>query len=397
MDASVDNERLPRLRSEARIRTNKRSNERLATSAKCPKISPKTLDDLPDEVLLKIYAYLGMKNLVRCSGVSKRIRRVCHDESLWQTINLYGKIVPSEFLEQVLANGCKYLNLQDAQINGTLSLPRDTYQLKYLNLTSHEANMENVKELLLSCSSSMEKLSLSGLYKLELNDEMLSAIFKNENLTVLDLSNCGELTIEFINQVIKCDKLTELNLGHMDHTRRTWGLVNRLLNNLPTNLEKFSFDKLSDGYVEVLINRCKKLTELNLFGAFDVTKKSITHIAEKLPQLMKLDVQLTDIGIDSIIELKSLSNLKILNCDDDLGYHLTKSYKHQLPKITINTEIGSNLNIAMPLPLMFSDESIKVINGFWDIVVKPIDLFSWSIAATGRSLSWESKLYALMP
>ena len=68
MDLSVDNERLPR----PRIGTNKRSNERFA-SAKRPKLSPKTLDDLPDEVLLKICAYLSMKNLVRCSGVSIQI------------------------------------------------------------------------------------------------------------------------------------------------------------------------------------------------------------------------------------------------------------------------------------------------------------------------------------
>ena len=252
--------------------------------------------------------------------------------------------------------------------------------------------MENVEELLLSCSSSLEKLSLSGLHELELNDEMLSAIFKNENLTVLDLSNCGALTIEFINQVKKCDKLTDLNLCHASSLPRNWSVVNHLVNSLPTSLEKFSFDCLSDGYVKILVNRCQNLTELDLFGALNVTKKSITHIAEKLPQLVKLDVQLTDIGIDSIIELKSLPNLKILNCDG-WSYRLTKS---QLPNITINTDIGSNLNIAMPLPLTFPDESIKVINGFWDIVVEPIDLFSWSIAATGRSSSWESKLYALM-
>ena len=308
MDASVENKRLPRLRSEARIRTNENNNERLQTLAKRPKISPKTLDDLPDEILLKIYAYLSMKNLVRCSGVSKRIRRVCHDESLWQKINLYGKIVPSEFLELVLANGCKYLNLQDAQIDGTLSLPRDTYQLKYLNLTD-VANMENVEELLLSCSSSLEKLSLSGLHELELNDEMLSAIFKNENLTVLDLSDCGKLTIEFINQVKKCDKLTDLNLCHASSLPRNWSVVNHLVNSLPTSLEKFSFDCLSDGYVKILVNRCQNLTELDLFGALNVTKKSITHIAEKLPQLVKLDVQLTDVEIDSNVELKSLPNL----------------------------------------------------------------------------------------
>ena len=61
MDALVENERLPRLRSEARIRTYKRNNERLATSAKRQKISTKTLGDLPDEVLLKIYAFLSIK------------------------------------------------------------------------------------------------------------------------------------------------------------------------------------------------------------------------------------------------------------------------------------------------------------------------------------------------
>ena len=218
MDALVENKRLPRLRSEARIRTNENNNERLQTLAKRPKISPKTLNELPEEVLMKIYAYLSIKNLVRCSGVSKRIRRVCLDESLWQKINLYGKIVPSEFIEQILANGCKYLNLQDAQINGALSLPTNTYQLKYLNLSGLIANMENVQQLLLSCSFSIEKLSLSGLHRLELNEEMVNAIFKNENLTVLDLSNCGELTIEFINQVKKCDNLTDLALCHTRHT-----------------------------------------------------------------------------------------------------------------------------------------------------------------------------------
>jgi hypothetical protein len=380
MDASVENDRLPRLRSEARIRTYKRNNERLATSAKRRKISTKTLDDLPDEVLLKIYAFLSIKNLVRCSGVSKRIRRVCHDESLWQKINLYGKIVPSEFIEQVLANGCTYLNLQNAQIHGTLSLPDDNYQVKYLNLSGLIANMENVQELLLSCSYSIEKLSLSGL---GLNENMINAIFKNENLTVLDLSKCSELTIEYFNQLPKCDKLTELNLCHIRFIGSSqWDLVSCLVNNLPPNLEKFGFNDLFDREVKILVNRCKKLTELDMFGASRLTIESITYIAEKLPELVKLDVCLSTIRIDSmdfdsLLELKCLSNLKILNIDDlYLDNHLTKSLKSQLRNTTINTETGSHrLSIAMPLPLMHPDASIEIIDGFWDITAKPIDLF----------------------
>ena len=350
MDASVENEGLPRLRREAKIRTKKRNNERLATSAKGQKISTKTLDDLPDEVLLKICAFLRIRNLVSCSGVSKRIRRVCHDESLWQKINLYGKIVPSEFIELVLANGCTYLNLQDVQINGTLSLPKYTYQVKYLNLSGLIANIENVQELLLSCSFSIEKLSLSGL---ELNEKILSAIFKNENLTVLDLSKCSdgmifshEWRIEYFNQLLKCDKLTELNLCHIKFMGSSqWDLVRCLVNNLPPNLEKFGFNDLFDPEVKIIVNRCKKLTKLDMFGAFDLTKESITYIVEKLPELVELDISMSTIRIDSmdfdsLLELKSLSNLKILIIDGpNLDNHLTKSLQSQLPNATINTEM----------------------------------------------------------
>ena len=52
--------RLPRLRSEAWIRTNEKNNERLRTLAKRPKISTKTFDDLPDEVLLKHKKHCSM-------------------------------------------------------------------------------------------------------------------------------------------------------------------------------------------------------------------------------------------------------------------------------------------------------------------------------------------------
>ena len=347
MDASVENERLPRLRSEARIRTNKRNNER--GSAKHRKISTKTLDDLPDEVLLKICAFLRIRNLVNCSGVSKRIRRVCHDESLWQKINLYGKIVPSEFIELVLANGCKYLNLQDAQINGTLSLPNDTYQVKYLNMSGLIANMESVQELVLSCSFSIEKLSLSGL---ELDEKMLSAIFKNENLTVLDLSKCSdgmifshEWRIKYFNQLLNCDKLTELNLCHIKFMGSSqWDLVRCLVNNLPPNLEKFGFNDLFDPEVKIIVNRCKKLTKLDMFGACELTKESIAYIVENLPELVELDVSVSTIRIDSIdfdslVELKSLSNLKLLIIDGLGPDHLTKSLQSQLSNTTINTEM----------------------------------------------------------
>ena len=358
--------------------------ERLSTLVKHQKIPTKSFDDLPEEVLLKICAYLSLQSLICCSGVSKRARRVCHDESLWQKINMYGKEVPSEFIKQTLANGCTYLSLQEAQIKGTLALPYKKYQLKYLNLTGLVANMKSVKGLL-SCSFSIEKMSLSGL---KLNKKILNLIIKNENLTVLYLSTCSELTKESIDKLITCDKLTELNLSYIKDLSRSpdrEDIVNHLVRNLPLNLEKLclrGIDCLSDDHVKILVNRCKKLTELDLFGSFDVT--NIAYIIEKLPALVKLDVSLTNVGMDSInsISVKSLSNLKILNC-----LHLDlESLKSQLPNITISTERSNDLNIAIPSAL------IKEKDGFWDIKAKQIDLFSWNSAGTENEFSWQEKL-----
>ena len=49
-------------------------------------------EDLPDEVILLTFSYLEISDLIHCSHVSKRIRAISHDESLWQSINLYWKV-----------------------------------------------------------------------------------------------------------------------------------------------------------------------------------------------------------------------------------------------------------------------------------------------------------------
>ena len=48
----------------------------------------KSLSDLPDEVVLKIISYLNLKGLAQCAQVSKRLRNICKDVSLWETMTL---------------------------------------------------------------------------------------------------------------------------------------------------------------------------------------------------------------------------------------------------------------------------------------------------------------------
>ena len=53
---------------------------------------PFQLQKLPNEIILKVFSYLETKDLIQYGHVSKRIRDICHDESLWKKINLYDKI-----------------------------------------------------------------------------------------------------------------------------------------------------------------------------------------------------------------------------------------------------------------------------------------------------------------
>ena len=82
------------------------------------KLSILQLEDLPNEILLKIFKKLDVKDLLRCGQMSKRIRAISMDESLWEKINLMFKKVPIGFLGLVLRNGCKYLSLFGAKLIG---------------------------------------------------------------------------------------------------------------------------------------------------------------------------------------------------------------------------------------------------------------------------------------
>ena len=78
---------------------------------KLQKLSSLQFDDLPDEIVLKILKKLDIKDLLNCGIVSKRIRAISKDESLWEKVNLYNKRVPStNFLKLVLNSGMGFIS-----------------------------------------------------------------------------------------------------------------------------------------------------------------------------------------------------------------------------------------------------------------------------------------------
>ena len=83
------------------------------------------MENLPNEVILKVWSFLTIRDLGNCAQVSKRFKNICSDESLWKKINLSDKIVPTVFIEKILARGCEFLNLKgcESKITDLVTFP----------------------------------------------------------------------------------------------------------------------------------------------------------------------------------------------------------------------------------------------------------------------------------
>ena len=99
--------------------------------------------------------------------------------------------IPIVFIEMLLKNGCKFLNLNRATLirysDKTWEFPTNC-QLKYFNMSISDYFMNGkILEQLLSCCHNLEKLSLGS----ECNDCIVESICQNgQTLHVLDLNFC---------------------------------------------------------------------------------------------------------------------------------------------------------------------------------------------------------------
>ena len=120
------------------------------------------IEKLPDEVILLVLSFLSIKDLIKCSQLSRRFRTITYDKSLWQKSNLYQKIVPAKYVEMVINKGCLYLNLSCINMVGGFKCLRKDSNLRYLNLFCFGLNGESFEEReeLLAACSSLEKLSM---------------------------------------------------------------------------------------------------------------------------------------------------------------------------------------------------------------------------------------------
>ena len=77
-------------------------------------ISTLQFESLPNEVIMHVFSYLKIGDLLNCGLVSKRFRDISNHDLSWpKMVNLCYKKVPVGFLQKLLDCGCKYQSLSE--------------------------------------------------------------------------------------------------------------------------------------------------------------------------------------------------------------------------------------------------------------------------------------------
>ena len=374
----------------------KRKRHKSFTLDNSPKVLRLDIELLPNELLVKIFSYLTIKELYKCGHVSIKFRQISHDKSFWKCVNLYNQRVSCQFVAQILQLGTEYLNLYGAILSDdgdTDILPKSN--LKYLNLAFSSVTDTFLVKLLRS-SVSIEKISLREVnqkhirfrnFAHEKNHQLAVKLQRSmyieyllpntKILTTLDLSNnkgnMYKLNSKSMKDILlNCVELKEANFeGQITD-------VNFFANNLTPKIEKLNISHNYDFMYEhilQLVKRCNKITELDLAscglddGFGEENKSWLIAIFEKLSQ--------------SLVKLRLPATIKIYH--EFLKSVPKLGYLWMAPWIYID-EYEDSTDIMKEYPHIFfnegtaniahcADEYFEPEKGLWEVKCPAVDLF----------------------
>ena len=250
----------------------------------------------------------------------KRWCRLSTDESLWKRQDLGLATVPPGVVGQVLSRGCGVLRLARATVqpdiftSSTSGLPTfptttmESSRLQYLDLSMANLSIECTEALLSSCTA-LKNLAME---MCSVTDTTCTAISHNTSLAVLHLGQVEGLNTLGISRILSsCTQLVELNLGWTGLSSQAVQAVVRLF---PQSLRRLCLsgnrDTLLDEHVEILLDSCPYLRELDVSG---------NPSEQKFPSFILLfcsdSTKLTAVSLNMMVErLGYLESLSTSRC-----------------------------------------------------------------------------------
>ena len=342
----------------------------------------KSLEDLPEEIILKILGQVNIRDLIRCFFVNKKIRKIADDKSLWEKMNLQSNVdLPAELFSKLIEKGCEYLSIHGfiPAVKGNARFEKNS-KLKYLGFQASKST-NGLTEFAASCYD-LEKLSVVC-FDIDRSafDQVLACIIQNRStLKVLSIVNCQIMSYESMRLILTfCQGLTDLNIGWISISQE---IMDMFCSNLTIGIEKLDISgqpTFGDDQLKALVTRCKTLTELAFFGT-NVSDESVDTIIQNLSQtLTKLEVSYSNFSFPNLLKIGSMPNLKVLRFRDlptkfekeeliKMLPHLKSSFERKNGCTMPTNEmcvLYDSLWIAYPYHTCVHER-----NGFWEIEAK---------------------------
>ncbi|KAM5191767.1 S-phase kinase-associated protein 2 [Mantella aurantiaca] len=296
---------------------------------------------VPDELLLGIFSYLPLTDLVKASRTCKRWRRLSCDESLWYSLDLTEKHLLDGVMGHLLSLGVVVLRCPRSCIGEPMFQQIRPLRLQHADFSHCTIGVDALRSIISRCHK-LQNLSVEGLM---LTDDIISAIAQNSELVRLNLGGCFGISSESLAHMLKsCSRLDELNLSWCDFTASH---VKNAAENLPRGLTQLNFSgyrqnlELAD--VETLVRRCPDLTFLDL-------SDSVLLTPDSFPEFHRL-IHLQNLGLSrcyqicpaSLLDLGKHMPLKTLSVYGIVTDSALQLLKESLPHIKINSSFFSTI------------------------------------------------------
>ena len=157
--------------------------------------------------------------------------------------------------------------------------------------------------------------------------------------------------------------------------------VLELVEGLTPNIRKLNLSfmiKVDSQHIQILVERCKKLKELNLRRTH-ICALSVDYIVENSSELKKLDLSQNDLILfEDLFKLSRLPTLRTLVIED--GKYSKKNViklGKMIPQLT--KIIQKPPSEFFTLNIAYAYKTYDQKNGFWEIQAKQFPLFDWVI------------------
>ena len=289
--------------------------------------SETTIHLLPDQILLQIFLYLKLRELIMVSSVCQRWHRLCYDSRLWINLDLSQDMqirkVNNKSVKYILrrTTSIREINLSGRKCkrvgNHSLTyISRHCPQLKSLNVASRIKILDKGMKKIVQACPNLENINMEGCLRISngsliyigkncpslrsinlgrcklVQDFGLEALVKNcKNITTISLENCRQVTDEGLRIIAdNCLLLKSINLKRM--RRITNSGIREFLEKVPIlelSIGLMRMGGITDAAFYVISRQCPQLEmfEFEHFARYEVDG-CVLRLAEGCRRLTRL-------------------------------------------------------------------------------------------------------------